>query len=71
MTSIRLKVIGLTRPGFENVRYGFEHATFGFTDLPEREAGALTHSATLTGHSYLDTDALSKNVFDLERILFL
>ena len=49
MTSINLKVIGLTRPGFENVRSGFESVTFGFPNLPEREAGALTHSTTLTG----------------------
>ena len=31
------------------MRSKFEPATFRFTDLPEWEAGALTHSATLTG----------------------
>ena len=34
LTHINFKVIGLTRPGFEP-------ATFGLSDLPEREAGVL------------------------------
>ena len=41
MTSINFKVIGLIRHGFENARSGFETATIGFPDLPEREAEAL------------------------------
>ena len=45
-TGINFKVIGLTQPGFENVRSRFEPTTFGFAELPEREADALTHSAT-------------------------
>ena len=48
-TSINFKVIGLTRPGLVNLRAGFGPATFGFPDLPEQEADAFTHSATLTG----------------------
>ena len=49
MTSINFKVIGLTRQGSENSRSGFEPATFRFPNLPELEADALTHLATLTG----------------------
>ena len=45
------KVIGLTRPGLENARSGFEPTTFGFPYLPEQEAGSPTHLATLTGWS--------------------
>ena len=49
MTSINFKVMGLTQPGFENARSGFELMAFRFPELPEQEADALTHSATPTG----------------------
>ena len=40
-TSIKLKVIGLTHPGLKTASSGIEPVTFGFPDLPEREASAL------------------------------
>ena len=41
MTSLNFEVFGFTRPGFEPVGSGLEPMTFGFPNLPEREAGAL------------------------------
>ena len=41
MTSINFKVIGLTQPGFENAKFGLEPTTFGFANLPKRDADAL------------------------------
>ena len=38
---MNFKVIGLTRPGFETMRFGFEPVTFGFPDQPEWEADTL------------------------------
>ena len=49
MTSINYKVNDSTQPGFENVKSGFEPTNFRFPDLPEQEAGSLTHPATLIG----------------------
>ena len=37
MRSINFKVVGLSRPGLENVRSGFDPATFRFPDLPARD----------------------------------
>ena len=59
MISINFKVIGFTRLGFENARYGFEPTTFGFPNVPGLEADALSHSATLTDHS---------NVYHMDRM---
>ena len=36
-----LKVLGLSRPGFEPTGSGLEAAIFRFPDLPKQEAGAL------------------------------
>ena len=41
MTSINFKVIGLTRPGFENCEVWIRSCVFGFPNLPEQEADAL------------------------------
>ena len=41
MTSINVKVIGLTRSEIEPAGSGLEPAIFRFPDLPAREAGAL------------------------------
>ena len=49
MTNINFKVVGLTRPGFENARSRFEPETVRSLDLQKREADALFHSATMTG----------------------
>ena len=57
--SIIFKVIGLTRPGFENVRSRFEPATFRIPDLPEWEADALTDWMLLsTGPSFIWSTSL-------------
>ena len=49
MASINFKVFGLIRPGFEPGGSRIEPTTFGFPDLPKREAGAVLNR-TLTGH---------------------
>ena len=41
MTSIKFKVIGLTRPSFKAAGSRFKLAIFGFRDLPEWEADGL------------------------------
>ena len=41
MTSINLKVIGLTREGFEPTSSRLEPVTLGFPIIPEWEVGAL------------------------------
>ena len=57
MKSIKFKVIGLTRPGFEPAGSRFEPARFGFPDLPAREAGTL-----LILPLYISSDNATLNV---------
>ena len=50
-----MEVIGLPQPGLEKFRSRFEPTIFGFLDLTEQEAGALTHLGTLTGSRAITT----------------
>ena len=49
MTSINVKVFGLTRPGFEPAGSRLKLMTFRFLRSPKSGGGRSTHLATLIG----------------------